>query len=247
MTKPKAILFDLDDTLAVSKQPVTPHMAIQFMKLLTIMPVGIVSGAKPDQIKHQFVAGLPKEANLHNLYLFPEGAAECFAWNGNEFETKYSHVFSPDEAKEVISVLNQTLEETKIVAGETIYGDIVENRGGQITLSALGQIAPVEAKRPWDPDQSKRQMLRAKIAPLLPFCEVKIGGMTSVDISKKGIDKRLSVLWIKDMLGCDLSELIYVGDALFEGGNDAIIKETGVPTIQTKGPEETYEIIGRFL
>ena len=48
-------------------------------------------------------------------------------------------------------------------------------------------------------------------------------------------------------LGIEISELTYIGDALFEGGNDAVVKKTGVPTIQTTGPEETFSIIETFL
>jgi hydroxymethylpyrimidine pyrophosphatase-like HAD family hydrolase len=201
----------------------------------------------PAQILNQFVAHLPTGTNLSNLYIFPEGAAECFSFVNGETNLEYSHLFTEDEAKHIIDSVNKVLDETKIVEGEPSYGDRVENRGGQITLSTLGQKAPVEAKRVWDPTKEKRQMLRKILVPMLPECEVKIGGMTSVDISKKGIDKRLSVQWIAKHLNVPLEEVLYVGDALFEGGNDEIVKETGVPTLQTSGPEETITIIEKYL
>jgi phosphomannomutase len=247
MTLPKAILFDLDDTLVISKQPVTDKMASQLSKLLDKTVVCIVSGSEGGLINRQVIANLPKESNFSNLYLFPTGAAQCFSYKSIEPKIEYSHLFTDDEANKVISVLQNILDETKIVEGEKIYGEIIENRGGQISLSALGQQAPVEAKRPWDQDKKKRIILRQQLLPLLPDCEINIGGMTTLDITKKGIDKRLSIYWIKDKLGCELNDLLYIGDALFEGGNDAIIKETGAPTLQTSDPDETYEIIGRFL
>ncbi len=244
---PKGILFDLDDTLAVSKQPVTKEMAEQFSKLLSIMPAAIVSGAMPSQIKNQFVAYLPEGTNLSNLYLFPEGAAEGFSWDGNNFKVEYSHAFSKEEGEEITNALNQVLDETQIVASEPSYGERIENRGGQITLSALGQKAPVEAKRTWDPNKEKRQILRKRLYEIIPGYEISLGGMTSVDITKKGINKTLSVLWLAEKLNVPVTELLYIGDALFEGGNDAIVKETGVPTLQTSGPEETFTIIGKYL
>ena len=243
----KALLFDLDDTLAESKQKVSPKIAEQFAKLLTIMPVGIVSGAKPEQIKEQFVAGLPENVNLSNLYLFPEGAAECYSWNTSDFIVEYSFTFSDSEAKEVIDAITSVLEETKLLENEPSFGERIENRHGQITLSALGQQAPLDLKHAWDKDQVKRKLLQEKLITLLPKYEVKIGGGTSIDISKDGIDKTLSVMWLAKKLGIEISELTYVGDALFEGGNDAVVKKTGVPTIQTTGPEETFSIIETFL
>ena len=41
--------------------------------------------------------------------------------------------------------------------------------------------------------------------------------------------------------------MLYVGDALDEGGNDAVVKETGVQTHAVFGPEETAGLINTFL
>ena len=243
----KAILFDLDDTLSVSKQQVSDAMALQFSKLLSVMPAAIVSGAMPSQIISQFVSHLPEGSNLSNLYLFPEGAAECFSWKNGEFQLEYSHAFSSDEGQEIIQALNQVLDETKMVADEPSYGERIENRGGQITLSTLGQQAPVEAKRVWDPNKEKRQVLRKRLLEIIPGYEISLGGMTSVDITKKDINKTLSVKWLAEKLQVPITDLLYVGDALFEGGNDAVVKTTGVPTLQTSGPEETLTIIEKYL
>ena len=139
------------------------------------------------------------------------------------------------------------LKETKIVDNDPSFGERIENRRGQITFSALGQQAPLDLKRVWDPDQVKRKMMREKLYALIPTYEISMGGTTSIDITKKGVNKTLSVTWIAKKLGVSISELTYVGDSLFEGGNDAVIKQTGVPTIETTGPSQTMEIIQDFL
>jgi hypothetical protein len=41
--------------------------------------------------------------------------------------------------------------------------------------------------------------------------------------------------------------MLYIGDALFPGGNDEVVKETGIETRQTSGPEETARIIRELL
>jgi hypothetical protein len=42
-------------------------------------------------------------------------------------------------------------------------------------------------------------------------------------------------------------EIMYVGDALFPGGNDAVILSTGVKTVATSGPIETLTIIDDII
>ena len=41
--------------------------------------------------------------------------------------------------------------------------------------------------------------------------------------------------------------MLYVGDGLFEGGNDAVVKETGIPTHAVTGPAETANVIEALL
>lgn len=72
---------------------------------------------------------------------------------------------------------------------EETWGPALEDRGSQVTYSALGQAAPVDAKLAWDPDNSKKEALRAYAAERLPDLEVRSGGSTSIDITKRGIDK----------------------------------------------------------
>jgi phosphomannomutase len=35
---------------------------------------------------------------------------------------------------------------------EMVWGELIEDRGSQITFSAIGQQAPLEEKKRWDPD-----------------------------------------------------------------------------------------------
>jgi hypothetical protein len=41
--------------------------------------------------------------------------------------------------------------------------------------------------------------------------------------------------------------MLFVGDALFPGGNDYPVKECGVDSIMTRDPDETKRIIETFL
>ena len=124
-----------------------------------------------------------------------------------------------------------------------IWGDVIEDRGSQITFSALGQHAPLEAKKKWDPDFAKRRKMKAILDDLIPEFSVRLGGTTSIDVTKPGIDKAYGIRKLRDTLGIAIGEMIFVGDALFPGGNDYPAKEAGVVCIQVRDPEETKRVI----
>lgn len=242
-----AVLFDLDDTLADSKQKITEEMSEAFSKLLAVVPVAIVTGGMFSQIEKQVINFLPSDANFSNLFIFPQNAAECILWKDNKFQTEYSYYFKEEESKKIIDAINKVLEETGFVKGEPTFGERIENRGAQVTLSALGQQAPIDLKKQWDKDQSKRKIMREKLLRLIPDYQIGIGGGTSIDITQKNIDKTLSIKWMAEHLGALPKDLTYVGDALFEGGNDAVVIPTGVKIVETKNAKDTVNIINSFL
>ena len=76
---------------------------------------------------------------------------------------------------------------------EQVWGEVIEDRGSQITFSALGQQAPLEQKDKWDPDFTKRKKIKAILDTLIPEFSVRMGGATSIDITKPGIDKAYGI------------------------------------------------------
>src|ERR1035441_10285233 len=70
--------------------------------------------------------------------------------------------------------------------GRRDVGGYHQDRGSQITFSALGQQAPLEEKKKWDPDFAKRKKIKAILDKLIPEFSVRMGGATSVDITKTG-------------------------------------------------------------
>ncbi len=101
-----------------------------------------------------------------------------------------------------------------------LWGEEIEDRGSQITFSALGQQAPNKEKEKWDPDFTKRKKIKVFLDNLIPEFSVRLGGETSIDITKPGIDKAYGIKKLRDTLGIAIHEMIFIGDALFPGGND---------------------------
>src|SRR5699024_584984 len=130
---------------------------------------------------------------------------------------------------------------------ERTWGPVLEDRGSQITFSALGQRAPLDAKRTWDPLGEKKERLRAAVAPLLPGLEVRSGGSTSVDVTRKGVDKAYGMRRLAEHTGIDLADMLFIGDRLDEGGNDYPVKALGVPCREVAGAEETAAVVRDLL
>ncbi|MBI4133206.1 HAD hydrolase family protein, partial [Candidatus Uhrbacteria bacterium] len=120
-------------------------------------------------------------------------------------------------------------------------------RDTQVTLAAVGIDAPAEVKGAWDPDRAKRIKLKQYLDPFLPDYDVRISSRTAIDITRKGVDKAEGVRWFAKHLGLETREMLFVGDDLGPGGNDAMVIPTGVRTRQTSGPDETERIIGELI
>ncbi len=146
----------------------------------------------------------------------------------------------------IIGSLNKAIEQSGLKA-EKVWGDVIEDRGSQITFSALGQQAPLEAKVKWDPDFAKREKMKTILDPMIPGFSVRLGGATSIDITKPGIDKAYGIGKLRDILGIAIEEMIFVGDALFPGGNDYPAEQAGVVSIRVRDPHETKRVIETII
>jgi phosphomannomutase len=248
MTTPHAIIFDLDGTLTESKAALTSDMGLTLARLLQKMPVAIMSGGSYAQFEKQLLPGMPEDANFRNLYLFPTSAAQCYTWQDGSWTVLYSNPLTPEEKSEIQRALADALHQTGLdVPPPQLWGEQLEDRGSQISWSALGQHAPFEAKKVWDPDRVKRLPVQAILLHTLPGFSVRVNATSTIDITRAGITKAYGVQKFSEILGTPIIEMLYVGDALFPGGNDEIVKETGIDTRQVEGPTETKEVIEEVL
>lgn len=248
MNIPTTIVFDLDQTLAESKSKLTAQMATLLARLMLQKKVAIISGGGLPQFLTQVVEELPDDAILSNLYLLPTCGAALYTYSAGGWDPVYVEQLSPEEAETIRQVLQSAaLESGMIDFSQASWGERIEYRGSQVSLSALGQKAPIEAKKTWDPDHAKRRAIVALAAPQLPGYSVRIGGTTTIDVTKEGIDKAYGVRKLSEYIHEPISSMLYVGDALFAGGNDEIVKDTGVATRQVDNPADTARVIEELL
>ena len=241
----KLIVFDLDGTLAESKSSLDAEMSALLHDLFGIVKVAVISGGGWPQFEKQLLSNFPHDERLVNLSLLPTCGTQFFQYAG-DWKRLYSEDLTAEEREKIVSSLKKAIG----VAGfkvERVWGEVIENRGSQITFSALGQQAPLEEKDKWDPDFAKRKKIKAILDTFIPDFSVRLGGSTSIDVTKPGIDKAYGIRKLRDLLGISLKEMVFIGDALFPGGNDYPAQEAGVVSIPVRDPHETKRVVEAII
>jgi HAD superfamily hydrolase (TIGR01484 family) len=245
----KVIAFDLDGTLAESKAALTDEMAEVLNELLTKFQVCVISGGKFEQFEKQLLANLKADPiKAEALHLMPTCGTRYYRFDiiSSEWQKIYAEDFTKDEKDTIIAALNDGLDALGMREAKP-WGDIIEDRGSQVTLSALGQEAPVKDKEDWDPDNSKKQKLRDYVAEQIPQFEVRSGGSTSIDVTKLGIDKAYGMQRLMDILQVTKDEILFFGDRLTEGGNDYPVKAMGIDALEVSHWQHTLIALRAIL
>lgn len=245
---PKIIFFDLDGTLAESKQAITPPIPALITNLLERTPVAIISGGALQQFILQVVQKLPANANFANLYLLPTSGAALYARKNDEWNKIYEENLSVNDMDKIEAAMRAAGKETDIIDfSKKAFGEYIERRGGEVSLSALGQHAHIALKKEWDPSKIKRRTLQAAVSTRLPDFSVAIGGATTIDVTKKGVDKAYGVRQLCRLLNISEPDALYVGDELEKSGNDEAVFKTSVQTRSVTSPADTAHFIISLL
>lgn len=245
----KLIAFDMDDTLAVTKSPISDHMAGLLPRLMEKYEVCVISGGKFEQFKKQLIDRLDVSGQLlRKLHIMPTCGTRYYRYDDirDEWVQVYAEDLTEAQKKQIVDVLSQGAKELGYWE-ERPYGEIVEDRGSQITFSALGQQAPAEEKYKWDPDGIKKHRLRDYAADRLDDLEVRVGGTTSVDVTRIGIDKAYGMKKLMEVLDMGTEDILFIGDKLEEGGNDYPVKAMGIDTLQISKWEETALVVEAII
>lgn len=252
----KVIAFDLDGTLADSKSPMEDEMADLFRQLLDKYQVCVMSGGKFEMFEKQIINKLKgSPSQLKNLHMMPTCGTRYYKHNDkiDKWDLVYSEDISPEGKKKIAEALNKAIDALGYREAKP-YGELIEDRGSQVSFSALGQdIIEVlgkeglKRKEEWDPTDEKKFKLRDYVAELIPDFEVRAGGLTTIDVTKPGIDKAYGMQKLLDMLGAKKDEVLFMGDKLQEGGNDYPVKAMGIESIEVSHWQDTARRIKEIL
>lgn len=254
MAKRSVIAFDLDGTLAASKSPITDHMSELLGQLLEKYQVCVMSGGKFEQFEKQLLDNLKvTPAQLKRLHIMPTCGTRYYQFKKGKWHKIYSEDLAHDEKQKIIKALKLGAKTLGYESKKT-FGDVIEDRGSQISWSALGQDVVdhlgdegVRLKEEWDPTHEKKRKLRDHVAKLIPEFEVRMGGSSTIDVTKKGIDKAYGIRKLLDMLGIKKQDIFFLGDRLTEGGNDYPVKAMGVDCMEVSHWQETALIIEAII
>lgn len=246
----KLIAFDLDDTIAVTKSPISDRMSELLGRLLEKYDVCVISGGRFEQFKLQITDHLDVPEHLLNkLHLMPTCGTRYYRYDelGGKWALQYAEDLNTEQKQRIRSVLESVAKDMDLWC-ENPKGEIIEDRYSQMTLSALGQQATPEEKYAWAEEYKDiRPIFRDKVAAQLPDLEVRIGGTTSTDITLPGIDKAYGMQKLIEAIDISKDEILFIGDKLEEGGNDYPVKAMGIDTIAVEHQDDTAYVIEGIL
>lgn len=242
----KLIAFDLDDTLAVSKSAISDRMAELLPQLSKLYDICVISGGKFEQFEVQIIDRLEVGPDVfRKFHMMPTCGTRYYRYDelNEKWALQYAEDLTDKQKQEIIKVLEE--EASKIdLKNEKKWGPVIEDRLSQVSYSILGQQAPPEEKYKYAEEHTDiKKLFHAKVAERLPDLEVRLGGATTIDITRLGIDKAYGMQKLIEEMSISKDEILFMGDKLYEGGNDYPVKAMGIDTINVDRWEDTALII----
>ena len=238
---PSHIFFDLDNTLTPSKSLILPEHAPILKKLCERVDVIVVSGHGAIDIRKHLTPAL-------------QGLYHILGQNGNRAETRDGRVFwnsslSKDQKNAVLAFVAKAREHLNLKVRDE--NDIIEDRDSQMAFSLIGHHENQAVKNAFDPQSGMRRKLLQDMAANVRALEdakveVRIGGTTTLDFFEFGKNKGYNVSAFIEKMKWNKGDCLYVGDALFPGGNDETVIGV-IPTRAVANPQDTYAYVEKLL
>ncbi len=256
LSEKELIVFDMDGTLTPSKSVADREMIALLLQLLEKKKVAVIGGGKYALFREQIIARLPhRDARLANLFLFPTTSTTFYRYQGGAWKNVYTLLLPKRDRAKIRNAFKAVFKEMDYEHPKKTYGPVIEDRGTQVSFSALGQDVVamlgkrgIRMKEEWKRKYTPLKMEIARaVAKRLPGLEVRAAGYTTIDVTRKGIDKGYGIRQIEKYLHVPVKKMLFVGDALYPGGNDYAARRTGVQCIAVGGPEDAKKIIKKIL
>jgi phosphomannomutase len=239
----KIIICDIDGTLAYSDTEVSDKMLRLIKSLQNKYEFVTIGGGNFIHLYNQFIQKYQKKIDKE-IYVYVSSGLECYKITKKSIEKIYSNELTNEEKHRIVRVISNFIKEKNIVPDTY---DQIEDRGSMVAFSLLGRKANKLLKKNYDPQRTKRKgFIDNYFKKKLPGFEIKIGGTTTIDFTKKGFTKAFGIKRIKEMFKCKFTEMIYFGDDLQKGGNDSAVKSL-IDYIKVRDPEDTYNKLKKYL
>jgi phosphomannomutase len=241
----KTFIADIDDTICPSTKPISAAMAREVDRLVAAgRTFAFISGSTVDQIGEQLTPHLTQPHHLLGA-TGTHYVKVTYRGGGPVREEVYREGFSDAERKEILDAVEALIAKFGIKP-MTSKEDQLQDRGSQITLSAVGRHAPDAAKRAYDPDSAKRRewlkFLKERLGDRFSY---RIGGTTSVDVTRMGIDKAWGIRRFLEHNRLSPGETLFFGDKLGPDGNDYPALSV-VDCIEVSDPKHMLAVLRSF-
>lgn len=238
----KLVVFDLDGTLAESKQPIPGAVSFWLRRLSNYTKIAIISGCSWNQMRLQCMGQLKVTLRQKANFVFlPMSGSSFYIWKDDAW--LYKEELTLTEKYNIYRVWEKMMDIVELYPPEKTYGEVAEDRGSQITFSMCGQQAPLEVKEAWQLENEEKRQQLAQYMSLMNLehqgFSVKCGGTTSIDVTRAGRDKAYGIEQLQSYFKIDLDDIIFMGDRLEEGGNDRPVLDMGVESVWVKDYNDT--------
>lgn len=232
----KIIIADVDETICESCQKISEEMTDKIKEMISRgYQFAFISGTKSEHLMEMISSRLDGEH-----YILGTTGTKCVKINKTS-EIIYNFTLNPEEKKEIINAFEKLISYFNIQS-LTTKEDQLQDRDSQITLSAIGRQASSESKAKYDPNGEKRKTWIKYLRQFLnkDKYEIKIGGTTSLDVTKKGLDKGWGIKKFARHYNLPLNKILFIGDKIYSGGNDYPATKV-VDYIEVTCPKDTLQ------
>lgn len=200
-------VFDVDGTITQTRSKIEEDFSVRFIEFCKHNNVVLVSGSTKEMIQEQIPENI---LNLVKLYT-------CSGVEGCSLDIDYE--LNDD------SLLAELHYYSRINTFPHKAGNHIQIRKGMINFSIPGRDATMEQRKyfvEWNKEKKAMEHIRDKLEKKFPSYEFRLGGETSVDITKKGINKSIVA---KDLLTLDEKAfIIFFGNQILDGNDYPLAK-----------------------
>ena len=242
----KTYIFNLNGTLTEAKAKIDVEMLDLLKKLITQGNyIGIMTGSSWKALQHQIVYQIPEADQYLLNFIYPltsNGNAMYSHWSRYGWIPEYETGLSDNDHTRVKHALNKIS-----VCRDKCYGKQIEYFVGQYTFAAMGHNAPIHEKLGYDLDRSKRKEIASHLAKELYDFEVYVSGTSSIDIVKRGMNKKFGIDKLMARVRASKGDVMYIGNEIFEGGADSLVQDMGLNNYAVSSVKETKEFIRKVV
>src|SRR3989338_6768502 len=243
ISKKTIIVADVDETICESCQEISPEMAQKINSLIKAgYQFAFISGTPIKELKRMISGKLTEKHHL-----LGNNGTNYVACSKQEFSEVYNYPFTSEEKQEIMAAFEKLIKTENLISLTTAE-DQLQDRGSQITLSILGRNAPTALKAQYDPNGKIRtrfiECLQKYLRP--ENYDLKIGGTTSIDVTRRGHDKAWGMKQFLVHNNFSLSEVVFFGDKIYHYGNDYEVSKY-VDCMAVKNPQDTLEKLKKYF